>query len=324
MDIKGYDALIMITPADFQRLRVHHRRMVELMPARRVYFVGSLAVGKLLGEEAQDGVFKDIEDRVGFINENDILRYDDVKALWENLKEEYKVDQTKKAVPVGWYYQQFLKFAYARFCDDDYYLVWDGDTVPCRSFSMFDNSGKPCLDYKRECFEEYFVTIRNLLGMGKLIQPSFVSEHMLFKCDVVKDLLDEITNNKNIKGSVWWEKILYTVRPEKLFDNSFSEFETYGTYVAAKEPDAYRLREWHSLRYAALFYEVDELTDRDWAWLGRDFFAVSFEKNMHVRDDTRGLFNNPRYQEKLSARQVLEIAQEEFEKEALKEVWDIP
>ena len=43
----------------------------------------------------------------------------------------------------GWYFQQLLKYA---FCferqEDDYYLIWDADTVPLRPLQFFDNVGR--------------------------------------------------------------------------------------------------------------------------------------------------------------------------------------
>ena len=49
--------------------------------------------------------------------------------------------------------------------------------------------------------------------------------------------------------------------------------------------------------------------------------AISFEKWSEVREDHSNLFDNPEYQKKLSARKMLEIAQEEFT-DGYKEVWD--
>ncbi|MCR5178431.1 MAG: glycosyltransferase family 2 protein, partial [Lachnospiraceae bacterium] len=171
--------------------------------------------------------------------------------------------------------------------------------------------------------EEYFKTMRTLIGLGKVIEPSFISEHMLFRCDLVKALMKRIEDNDAVPGESWWEKILYAIRSEKLLDNSFSEFETYGTFVALTVPGAYRLREWHSFRYAAEFFEIDKIGERDYYWLSRDFTAASFEKNMSIRDDHRGLFDNPTYQEKISARQMLEAVQAEFD-EGYLEKWDLP
>ena len=46
--------------------------------------------------------------------------------------------------------------------------------------------------------------------------------------------------------------------------------------------------------------------------MGKDFDAISFEKGHYVREDHKNLFDNPRYQEKLSARQMLESVQDLF------------
>ena len=63
------------------------------------------------------------------------------------------------------------------------------------------------------------------------------------------------------------------------------------------------------------------ITQRDYDWLSKDFYAISFEKSHSVREDHENLFNNPVYQSKLTARQMVEIAQEESE-EGYEEVWD--
>ncbi len=78
---------------------------------------------------------------------------------------------------VGWYYQQFLKMKYSVICEDEYYMTWDGDTVPCKCFSMFNASGD--FDMKHEYHEEYFITLENILpGIKKVTEKSFISKHM--------------------------------------------------------------------------------------------------------------------------------------------------
>ncbi len=323
-DRKEYDAIVVVTPADFDRLRPLHRRIAELLPVRRVMFVGSREVGERLEREAAEGGFPgELKDRVGFLEEDSILSFDKVQTVMDRCAGKGDNDDHVPRRITGWYYQQFLKYAYAYMCGDEYYMAWDGDTVPSKQFSMFSDEGTPYLDYKRENHEEYFKTMWKLIGMSKVIEPSFISEHMLFRCDLVKALIECIEANEAVEGDIWWEKILRAIRPEKLLENSFSEFETYGTFVALTAPGAYRLREWHSFRYAAEFYEIDRITDRDYDWLSRDFAAASFEKNMSVREDHRNLFDNPAYQERISARQMLEAVQNEFEDGYL-EKWDLP
>ena len=70
-----------------------------------------------------------------------------------------------------------------------------------------------------------------------------------------------------------------------------------------------------------MFFDPDTITEQDYEWLGRDFYAISFEKGHSVREDHKNLFDNPQFQEKLSARTMLEVAQQEFT-EGYLEVWD--
>ena len=110
----------------------------------------------------------------------------------------------------------------------------------------------------------------------------------------------------------FWERILYAIPSDRLQESDFSEFETYGTYCALRHMGDYALREWHSFRLGGEFFDTDTISERDFAWLSRDFDAISFEKGHKVREDHRNLFDNPAYQEKLSPRQMLESIQDLF------------
>jgi len=159
-------------------------------------------------------------------------------------------------------------------------------------------------------------TLRDAQEMFVLI----VDEHdaVFFSAE---EILVNLENNESLVGDTWWEKILRVIPADKIKKSAFSEFETYGTYTALRHAAEYRLREWHSFRLGAEFFDQNTICDRDYTWLSRDFQAISFEKNQSVREDHRNLFDNPDYQSKLSATQMLEIAQEEFE-EGYREVWD--
>jgi len=148
--------------------------------------------------------------------------------------------------------------------------------------------------------------------MRKVIGKSFISEHMLFDKNIMQDLIKTIEVNSQIPGEKYWEKIIHAIPPEQICDAGFSEFETYGTFVALTDPNKYVLREWHSFRLAGEFFDPDTISDRDFEWLSKDFHAVSFEKNHSVREDNKNLFDNPEYQKKMSARKMLEVAQEVF------------
>ncbi len=314
---RQYDALIVVTPKDFKRVENQYHRLAAYLPARRIYFVGSKEVGALV-EASNLGA------KVGFIDENTILPFDAVHKVMTRALESLLQGRELPRGITGWYYQQFLKMEYARMCKDAYYLIWDGDTIPCGSFSMFhEKTGTPYLDLKGEYHKKYFDTMAKLIpGMHKCIEKSFISEHMLMRCDIMLRLIQDIEANEEIPGNTYWEKIIFSIDIDDLQSNSFSEFETYGTYVAMKYPADYRLRSWHSFRYGGVFYSLDTISDSDYEWLGKDFFAISFEKGDYVREDQKNLFDNKEYQRKLSARQMLEIAQEEFKEGSYMEVWE--
>lgn len=311
-----FDALIMITPRDFLRLRRNYSRLAKNLPARHIFFVGN--------SEVKEQVKKvGLGEKVRFLNEEDILSFSSVHEVIRDVLKDILQGQELPRGITGWYYQQFLKMQYAYVCKDPYYLVWDGDTIPCRHFSMFhEDSDIPYFDMKREYHEEYFTTLSKLLpGMNKSLEKSFISEHMLMNCEIMKNLIQDIERNKEIPGNYFWEKIIRAIGVEQIQENSFSEFETYGTYVCRQYPTAYRLRNWYSFRQGGQFLDPDTISDDDYDWLGKDFYAISFEKDHFVREDQKNLFDNKRYQEKLSARQMLEIAQTEYI-EGYMETWD--
>ncbi len=311
-----YDALIVVTAKDYVRLQSNYHRMLKYLPVRKLLFIGSEEVGALVRNSG-------LGERAGFINENELLPFSDVHGVMRDALKDIVREELPRGI-TGWYYQQFLKMQYAFVCQDTYYLVWDGDTVPCRLFSMFrEETETPYLDLKTEYHEEYFVTLGRLLpGMHKCIQKSFIAEHMLMKADIMKELIASIEANQDIPGERFWEKIIRSIDADKLQENSFSEFETYGTFVAYRHSAAYRLRDWHSFRYGGEFFDPDKITESDLEWLGRDFYAISFEKGHYVREDHKNLFDNKEYQAKLSARKMLEIAQQEFGEGSYQEIWE--
>lgn len=313
-DIHPYDAVVVVTPKDFKRVEYNNERIVKYLPVRKVLFVGSEELGQMVRESG-------LGEKVGFINENALIPFDTVYQCMAEVMGDILQGRELPRGLVGWYYQQFLKMQYSRVCKDRYYMSWDGDTVPCRDFTMFAADGKPYFDMKHEYREEYFVTMKALDSrLGKLNNKSFISEHMLFACEFMKELLNKIESREDIPGEAFWEKIFHTIRMEHIQENSFSEFETYGTYMSVYHPDIYAFRNWHSFRYGGYYFHPEQMSERDYNWLAKDFFAVSFEKGHEVRPDLDNLFNNPVYQSKLTARQMVQIAQEESE--GYEEVWE--
>ena len=313
----NFKTLVVITPADCQRLIGLYPRLIDNITYGDICFVGKAEVGDILNANPETN------GKVGFIDEDSIIPFDSVhKVVANRMKHILNGRELPRGI-TGWYYQQFLKMQYAFLCEDEYYMTWDGDTIPCRKLNMFmEGSPKPYFDLKHEFHEEYFDTMGIILpGLSKAIERSFISEHMLFKVEYMKELIKEIESNTVIPGAHFWEKILNAIPEDKIQSSSFSEFETYGTFVAKRHSDAYALREWHSFRLGGEFFNIDTILDRDFLWLSKDFDAISFEKGHSVREDNANLFDNPYYQEKLTPKQMLQAAQMEF-KDGYKEVWD--
>ncbi len=312
---EDFDVLIVVAEKDFPRISNLYHRLLQDIQCRKLIFVGNRAVGQM----AKKLEHCDID----WIDEDSILPFHDVHELMKKRLAGILKGQELPRGITGWYYQQFLKMRYALLCEDEYYMTWDGDTVPCRTVHMFKGgTDVPYLDLKTELKQEYFDTMGRLLpGLHKVIEKSFISEHMLFRKDIMRDLISRIESNADFDGTQFWEKILYAISPEQMQEGVFSEFETYGTFVALNYTMSYRLREWHSFRLGAEFFDPKTISERDFTWLGRDFDAISFEKNQSVREDHKNMFDNPEYQEKLTAKQMLQAIQPEFNGGYV-EVWD--
>jgi hypothetical protein len=304
----SFKTLVVITPADCQRLLKLYPRLADGIKYGEICFVGSKEVGRIVGEDVA------LKGKVSAIDENSVIPFDEVHEVIRTKMSGILAGRELPRGITGWYYQQFLKMQYANICRDKYYMAWDGDTILCKELEMFDEeTGKPFFDLKHEFHPEYFETLEILLpGYKKLIKKSFISEHMLFRTDIMRKLIQEIESNDAIPGTRFWEKIINAIPADKIQSSAFSEFETYGTYVTANYPDMYLFRDWHSFRLGGEFFSVDTISDRDFAWLAKAFYSISFEKGHSVRSDNANLFDNPRFQKKLTPRQMLEEAQKEY------------
>ncbi len=285
---------------DYLRMRdIQVNRVLEHLPVKELVFIGN--------EELCGLVSADIAERfdgspVRTVNEEELVKrqpvVDFVKSRIENMDEEIR-----KRVRPGWYYQQFLKMAYSRVCDEEFYMTWDMDTVPLRDVSMFDGDGHPVFDLKREMNPGYFKTIENLLGLKKEVDGSFVSEHMVFRKDLMTELINAIEDS-SVKGGDFIEKIINAVDGDYIA-LGFSEFETYGTYINHKHPDAYSFRRFSSFRRGSWFLKADELNEDDIRWLSEDYDAITFENAAQI-EDMVGLFRNPKYRKSMSAKKFYE------------------
>lgn len=206
-----------------------------------------------------------------FIEEGSMLQGLNLEQVRETLQ-----DAGGNPKYAGWYLQQFLKLGFSRICPNRYYLVWDADTLPLNPISFFDNeTDKPLFNLKREFVAPYFVTMKRLLQLDKVCPESFITEHMLFDAHLCREMLDEIESNSKIKGESFWEKCVYASDFSKQ-QQSFSEYETFGSYIMTKHKDMYLTRKLRTFRCGTDFLGENPsgvILD----WVSQSFDTVSFE-----------------------------------------------
>jgi hypothetical protein len=173
----------------------------------------------------------------------------------------------------GWYFQQFLKLAHGLREGPEYYLVWDADTVPLRSFPLFASAGCPWFTIAEEYHHPYFATYQNLFGEAAQREFSFIAQHIVIHRPTLREMLREIEVRS---GGDWVRAILRSLGGES--PNRFSEYETYGHYVKARHPHqaAYRQLAWtrEGTRLAGARPTAQAL-----ARLGERFDFVAFESS---------------------------------------------
>ncbi len=301
--MNSFPCMIPSLPTDYHRTKLHYHRLFECLDVDKIVFVGPPELEECIKTDYEAGIFGD--HKIEYLNERTMLSFEDVKKSFQKqLTESSKVGLSS----TGWYYQQFLKMEFANFCDKEYYLCWDADTIPLRRIDMFSEDGTPFFDVKSECQDRYFSTINKLFGFSKVIAKSFVSEHMIFNKALMLEMISDIEKTA-FDGDKYYEKIFSAAGSENI-DLGFSEFETYGTWVAMRHTSAYRLRNWKSFRNTNFFVDIKDLSQEDIDWLARDYDAATFEKYQATVSELTEFFRDPRYREKLSPQQFYQAVLE--------------
>ena len=241
------------------------------------------------------------DNRVQFVDENQFVSYSEIKSIIQRVSN----NDEKCMRRTGWYLQQFLKFSYSLICDDEYYLLWDADTMPIHRHDMF-NGDRIFFDMKTEHHKPYYDTFSKIFPQyGRRNELSYISEHMIVKTTIMRKLIDEI-KELNISGETWYEKILNAVDINDLAESGFADYETYGLYCLNKYPDLYVERKWDSLRPASSFFKYEKMRDCDYKWLLKDYDAVSFEASRKVKRIINIICRSSYIQKKYSCKKLLE------------------
>ena len=230
MTIAPYDIIIPAAKKDCQKVLENLPLLQENLPHRSIVVLASSEAAPL---------FQNISN-VRFLDENRIVPGMTLKSVSDTI-----IRKGGKASRAGWYFQQFLKLGYATICSDDYYLLWDADTIPLRPLTFLDGTTM-LFNRKEEHHPPYFETIRTLFH-GKLAippngeHPSFISEGMIIDRVIMQEMLQAILSSSGTKEP-FWRIILGAIPEAELSRSGFSEFETYGYYLLNFHPDRYRER----------------------------------------------------------------------------------
>ena len=239
--------------------------LFHYLPAGNIYIVAPADVREKIA------AFND--SRFIFVNENEFC---DVKKIRELYSLRTKINPGR----AGWYVQQFIKMSFSFFTDDEYYLIWDSDTVPLKPVKMFADDGRPFFDMKTEYNPPYFDTMSRILpGVTRAVRKSFISKHMLIRSEYMRGLIREIESSASVDGNNFQEKIMNAVDVKDLHESGFSEFETYGNYVMSRHEGSYILRDWHSLKHGGRFYsDISQVSAENLRWFAGKYDAATFEK----------------------------------------------
>ncbi len=261
-----YNIIIPVVFKDYSFLNKSIKYILKYFSPVTIYIITDSRMGKYLPKQVQSCNICKVIDENHIVEGLSLTKVDSIiKSLGRH--------HTKS----GWYYQQFLKmgFALSPYCETDYYLSWDSDTIPLKKIVFFDNDCHPYFTMKSEFHKPYFNTMQRVLSIGKSNPNSYIAEHMMFNKYIMEEIIAKIEES-NVYGEAWFEKILYSLEPEDVSTFSFSEFETYGTYCHLFHPELYVERHLNGLRRGGLI-QGRFVSERILKNLAEDFDIASFE-----------------------------------------------
>lgn len=265
-----YDAVLMVTPDKLELLQKTYFYLCKNLGAKKVILVANSRCKREIEE-----MFKNVG-QIEYLDENEILdglNYESVKKILCSI--------CGNSYRTGWFFQQFLKMAYAFRCKDDYYLVFDADTVALNPISYFDSDGRPQFIVKREYYNFYFHTIDVLFdGEVKRMDEnvSYIAENMMISKQIMLAMINDILANEKLEGRTFYEKILRAVDRKVVMDTGFSEFETYGNYVMRFYPETYAQIRMRTQRLGS-FLLGQNPSKEQLEWMSKDYDIVSFERH---------------------------------------------
>lgn len=238
-----FDAVVCVGPHKVQTAKPAVRSLKLFARPRRIYLIASTKFFPELQSLCKPPCSAILIDEDSFIHSVSLGAIGD-----------YLTRRIGSSRSMGWYLQQFLKMAVARLPDiASHYLIWDSDTIMLTPVEFFDAEGKVLVNPKEENHRPYFDLTKTLLGFGREVSFSFISEHFMANSTYMRELL-QIIEKRNQQGKNWVYAILDQITTDNLKNCGLSEFEMFGNYLQVYHPESYRCRPlWSSRDGAALF-----------------------------------------------------------------------
>ncbi len=256
------ELVICSAPEHFQMLKKNKKYYFKYLPISKMVIIGNAC-----GRQIFQG-----DERTEFVDEEKLY-----SGMTKQRVRDLVVAGGGHFTRSNWYFQQFLKMAYALKCQEESYLIWDADTIPLRKIDFFQD-GKPQFSYCEEYFPDYYNTIEKIFDgrMKKASDKCFIVEHMVILKSYMEEMLQRICENDKLEGKYFYEKILSAVDREAMKGSGFSEFETFATYMLTEHAGVYGMRKLKACRYGLVIVgtEMDKAKEE---WLSRDLDTISFE-----------------------------------------------
>jgi hypothetical protein len=199
-----------------------------------------------------------------------------------NSLEDYFAKRIGKRRRAGWYFQQFLKMSVSNLPEvADYYLIWDSDTILLRSIAFFDDSETVLINPRMEYHKPYFDILKKTVCIDRKVDFSFISEHLMIKKSYMKELVKVLEVRASNEMS-WIKLILNSIEDQYLSASGFSEFETYGNFIACNYKDSFKCRFLKSTRCGGVYYGLNPSKHDIFCLMLAGYTFVTFE-NWHSK-----------------------------------------
>lgn len=170
------------------------------------------------------------------VDENTLFEGFDFLSISQELRQ--KIGNNARA---GWYFQQFLKMEVHKLVNSEYYLIWDADTVPLAPINFFKDQHSVWIHPGKEHHHPYFDTLHRLLGIPRIANYSFISEHLMVSKEIMRLLIESL--QQKTLAQPWPLLVLANIDEKQLPLSGFSEYETYGNFALFRFPNQLAVRD---------------------------------------------------------------------------------